>query len=128
VLQYPEQQQDGRHWSLEVTQIRLVRDSGWADRLRAYHVIVDGEEVGEISNGETKDFRVSPGHHQIRLKIDWCGSNILAFEVAEGDKPTFYAKSNLRRGRVWLGLWYALFARGRYLLIEHGTKPLPPKR
>jgi hypothetical protein len=33
--------------------IALSRGSGYADRLRAYRVMLDGVEVGRIRNGET---------------------------------------------------------------------------
>jgi hypothetical protein len=39
--------------------------------LRAYKVVVDGKTVGEIRNGETKEFPMSAGQHDVSLKIDW---------------------------------------------------------
>ncbi|MGH9508424.1 MAG: hypothetical protein ACRD2Q_05775 [Terriglobales bacterium] len=83
-------------------------------------MIIDGKKVGEISNGETKEFPIPAGQHQICLKIDWCGSNTVEFTVAESEKPTFHARSNLR-GRPWLTLWYVFFARDSYLLIEQDS-------
>lgn len=126
---YKPRRQDRFDSSLKGAQIRVVRASGWIDRLRAYQVIVDGKTVGEIFDGETRVFAVSPGRHQIRLKIDWFGSNILGLEVAEGDKATLHAKSNLQ-GRIWLFYRYVFFPypRDRYLLIEHGPDLLPPER
>ena len=126
---YAARRQDHFDSSLKVAQIRVVRDSGRIDRLRAYQVIVDGKKVGEIFDGETRVFAVSPGRHQIRLKVDWFVSNLLELEVAEGDKATLHAKSNLQ-GRIWLFCRYVFFPypRDRCLLIEHGTDLLPPKR
>ena len=98
--------------------LRLTRDSGYADRARAYKVILDGAEIGEIRNGETRDYPISAGRHELRLKIDWCGSNVVEF-TAEGDAPTvFQVKSNLRGAHALLTFWYTFFARNSYLSIE----------
>jgi hypothetical protein len=98
--------------------LKIVRDSGYADRLRAYGVIVDGKTVGEIKDGETKEFPLSDGQHELSLKIDWCGSQTIHFTTAQGDALTFDAKSNLRGPKVMAALWYALFARSSYLYLE----------
>jgi hypothetical protein len=98
--------------------LKIVRDSGYADRLRAYKVVVDGKTVGEIRDGETKEFPISDGQHELSLKIDWCGSQTIHFTTAHGDALTFNAKSNLRGPKVMAALWYALFARNSYLHLE----------
>ena len=54
-------------WSV----IRVHRQPGfYVDRLRAYRVRIDGNPVGKIAAGETKDFYVPPGEHRVRLTID----------------------------------------------------------
>jgi hypothetical protein len=103
--------------------LTITRDSGYADRLRAYEVILDGKKVGEIRNGETKEFSLGPGKHRLSLKIDWCGSKSAEFAIAEADRLTFHAKSSLRGGRLYLALWYTLVARDSYLRLEQ----TPPK-
>jgi hypothetical protein len=69
--------------------LKIVRDSGYADRLRAYKVIVDGNISGEISNGETKEFPVSSGQHDLSLKIEWRGPRTIRFTIADGEVLTF---------------------------------------
>src|SRR6266851_2085046 len=64
--------------------LTIVRDTGYADRLRRYKVIVDGTSIGEVGNGETRRFSVSPGLHRVSLKIDWCGSKAVSFNLDEG--------------------------------------------
>jgi hypothetical protein len=100
--------------------LRIVRDSGYADLLRAYQVIVDGREVGEVRDGETKEFPVAGGTHQLRLKIDWCGSKTVSFTVSEMETAIFQAKSNLRGGKLFAALRFVLFDRDSYLLLEPG--------
>jgi hypothetical protein len=98
--------------------LKIVRDSGYADRVRAYKVIIDGTTIGEIRNGETKEFPISSGQHDLSLKIDWCGSKVVRFAVSDKDVLTFDARSNLRGLKLLAGLWYAFVAWSSYLHIE----------
>ncbi len=98
--------------------LKIMRDSGYADRIRKYKVVIDGAVAGYISNGETKEFAVSPGHHRLYMKIDWCGSKPVEFTVAESDTVTFQVKSNLRGFKIFANLWYIIFDRNSYILVE----------
>jgi hypothetical protein len=102
--------------------LTIMRDSGYADRIRKYKVVIDGAVVGLVSNGETKEFAVSPGHHRLYMKIDWCGSKPVEFTVTERDAVTFQARSNLRGRKLFGALWYALFDRDSYILLEQSFK------
>ena len=55
------------------------------DRKRAYRVFIDDAKVGKIKSGETKVFQVSPGRHDLQLKIDWCSSRKLQVDVKDGE-------------------------------------------
>lgn len=98
--------------------LRISRDSGYADRFRAYTVVMDDKKIGELRNGRTEEFPILPGPHKISLKIDWCGSKTLDIIATEGKPLSFQARSNLRGLRLFLGLWYTIVARDSYLLIE----------
>jgi hypothetical protein len=74
------------------TQHPGLRDSGHADRLRAYKVIVDGNTAGEIRNGETMEFPISSGQHDLLFKNDWCGSKTTQFTTGDREVRTFDAK------------------------------------
>ena len=108
--------------------LKVVRDSGYADRARAYKVVVDGQTVGEIRNGETREFPITSGQHDVSLKIDWCGSKIISFIATEGDVFTFDAKSNLRGRRLLMSPWYALFAWNSWLVLEMRSEAQPTSR
>ena len=97
--------------------IRIKRDTGYADRLRAYKVVLDGNVVGEIKNGQQVEFDVAPGKHQLNLKIDWCRSNIVDFEVNQ-DNVEFECGNNLRGFKVLLAIFYVLFMRSKYIWLE----------
>ncbi len=100
--------------------LKIVRDSGYADRLRTYKVVLDNKEVGKVGDGKTIEFAISAGQHSLSLKIDWCGSNTIQFTALDGDVITFDAKSNLRGPRIWAALWRALFARNSWIVLSPG--------
>ena len=71
--------------------IRLHRGQGfYRDRLRAYLVRIDGNLVGKIAEGETKDFSVPTGEHRVRLTIDRLfTSREVTLRVGEGQLAEF---------------------------------------
>jgi hypothetical protein len=100
--------------------ITVTRESGYTDRLRAYTILVDDIEIGRIRDGETCSFPLASGHHQIRLKIDWCGSETLSFELPSGGCAMFSCGSPLRGPALVLALLYVLFRRNQYIWLRHG--------
>ncbi len=63
--------------------LHLTRGKGYADMTRSYHVLIDGEDVGTIKQGQTISLDVAPGEHEMQLKIDWARSNLLRFDGRE---------------------------------------------
>ena len=101
--------------------ITISRDSGYADRIRAYLVMVDGKELGRLKNGETQT-SVEPGAHEIVMKIDWCGSNTIIFSLADGESARFDCGSSLRGAQMFLSLYYIIFARNEYLWLRQNNR------
>ena len=101
-----------------MAQLIISRDSGYADRLRTYAILLDGKKIGNIGNGETQTFSIAQGKHVISAKIDWCGSSTLDFTATEGASPSFRVGSNMRGIRILFSLWYVLIERNKYLRIE----------
>ena len=66
-----------------MTTIRLKRTSEYNNRIRDYKIFIDGQQVGTIANGETKEFPTSVGQHIITAKIDWCSSPDISIELKE---------------------------------------------
>jgi hypothetical protein len=97
--------------------IRINRQAAyWRDTLRAYKVVVDGEEVGRIRDGETLDFVVPPGSHRLRLKIDWTGSKELTFLVRHGEIRSF--SSSPFQGLAIVTLLRSIFQHDRYITLR----------
>ncbi|MCZ2395005.1 MAG: hypothetical protein LC100_00510 [Chitinophagales bacterium] len=72
--------------------IRLKRTSEYNNRMRDYKIFIDGQQVGTIANGETKDFPTTVGQHIVTAKIDWCSSPDISIDVNENQT------SNLKVG------------------------------
>jgi len=77
----------------ETATLRITRSPvPWRDRFRSYRVLVDGAAVGTIRNGQTADFSVPAGEHDVRLKLDWTGSKPSNFDVGVGEVAHFECK------------------------------------
>jgi hypothetical protein len=109
---------------MDASTITISRDSGYADYLRDYRVLVDGGEIGRIANGQTKTFPLEPGSHQLVMKISWCSSNTVAFSLMAGESAHFNCGSNLRGIRLLLCYYYICFAADRYLWLGAPNKSL----
>ena len=96
--------------------IRLKRSSApWADRFRAYNVAVDGQVIGHIRRGEEKVFEVTPGQHQVQLRIDWTRSKPLQIETHSGEE----VRLSCRPRNPLLALYWITFGWRRYVILEH---------
>ena len=61
--------------------IRLKRTSEYNNRMRNYKIFIDGQLVGTIANGETKDFPTTVGQHIVTAKVDWCSSPDITVDI-----------------------------------------------
>jgi hypothetical protein len=98
--------------------VSISREHGYADKYRAYDVLVDDAIVGSVSPGEVASFTLPRGEHRIALKIDWAGSNTLKIDVSPERIERLQVRSNLRGVRILLGLWYIIFSPKSYLRLE----------
>jgi hypothetical protein len=85
------------------------------DRKRAYRVMVDGSRIAKVKHGQTVKLELSPGPHDLSLKIDWCSSNRVALDVKEGDEV--HMTCGPRGGNVTL-VTDALFRFRSYLRLD----------
>ena len=100
------------------TRIRLVRRSMGADKLRAYRVLIDGQDAGRIQYEGALCISVSPGPHTIHLEIDWCKSNSVAFTAKEGEEIAFECGCSLTGWRTLFALIYVTVLSDEYLWIR----------
>lgn len=100
---------------IKMSFIKINRNKTYADAARAYAVLLDGEKIGEIRSGATAEFPVTAGAHRISLKIDWCGSPEIEFDVRENEIVEFDCGNNTK---TFLAFFYILFAPKEYLWLE----------
>jgi len=91
--------------------IRLKRTSEYNNRMRDYKIFIDGQQVGRIANGETKDFPATQGQHTVTAKIDWCSSPEILVDINENQTK------NLKVGGFRYGQILVSFGLG--LIILH---------
>jgi hypothetical protein len=98
--------------------IRIKRGTGYADRFRYYKVILDGKEIGEIANGESKSFKVAPGTHILYLSIDYAKSNKLNFECKSNKTVSFECRNNISGVKYLLLPLYLTILANEYLILR----------
>jgi len=66
----------------------IKRTSEWNNRMRDIEIYLEEEKIGVIANGEVKAFEIESGEHNLKSKIDWCGSEILTFNLNPNETKT----------------------------------------
>ena len=105
-----------------MTKLALQRVSEFANRLRAYKVEIDGREVSRVRNGKRVEIEVAPGHHAMRLTIDWCSSNTVDFDAAD-EVLQFECGSNFKGLGLFRGVGNVMAGGDDYLWLRNTTEP-----
>ena len=95
--------------------LTITRGTAYVDRVRAYKVMLDGDELGRIKNDTTSTFSVPPGAHELHLKVDWASSPVVSFDVAPGQEVRYACRPTTN---AFFALIYSLFARKNYITLE----------
>jgi len=86
----------------------------YADRLREYHVLIDGKEVGTLRDGESGTYPVEAGAHRVHLRIDWTRSESRSVDVPMGETVTLVCRARNPLG----ALYWITFGRKRYIRLD----------
>ena len=78
-------------------------------------MMVDGNEVGRIKQGQEAVYSLTLGRHELQLKIDWATSPAEPFDLAPGGRAVFECKS---KANPLNALVYMTLKRKDYLSIE----------
>ncbi len=86
-----------------IATLHLVRESAWSSSLRAFQILLDGKNIGSISNGATQTFTIQPGPHILSLHMTGgSSSSPLNFVTAPGETVTFRCQPTVWGGiRLW---------------------------
>ncbi len=71
-----------------MTKIIIKRNSEWNNKVREIGIYVDGEKVGTINDGETQEYEIESGKHEVFAKIDWCRSQKIELNTSENETVT----------------------------------------
>jgi hypothetical protein len=97
--------------------IKITREEGyWADRLRAYRIVLDRDVVASIHEGEEQELRVVPGLHRLHLSIDFCRSPMIEFVVQPNDRLALWCRPN---ARLLTWPFFLTFGRTHYIAIGY---------
>lgn len=59
----------------------IERKKSLADMAVGYKIILDGQEVAKIKQGESFSFNLHSGTHNLQLKLHWCTSRLIEFKI-----------------------------------------------
>ena len=93
----------------------MKRSDEWINRMRAIKILVDGQQISEVYNGETRTISLPDGTHTLKARIDWCGSRERTFTIS-GDGQASYFISSF--GYPYRFFTISLVAIAAYLLCQ----------
>lgn len=76
-----------------MSKLAIKRPTEWNNLFRNYSIYLDGEKLGVVENDDIQIFNIQAGHHQLKAKIDWCGSQTIDFDIDENDIQEFKVSS-----------------------------------
>ena len=91
--------------------LSLKRNSQWANRLRAFKILIDGKMVAKIKNKESIDLDLDPGVYRIQVKIDWCKTKALNITIQPYQTVRLETGCHYRGWKLWVPfiIFYYLF-------------------
>ncbi|WP_300666931.1 hypothetical protein [Fluviicola sp.] len=104
-----------------MAKLELTRVSEYANKVRDIKVFIDNQQVGTISNGQTKTFDIPEGkQHVLQVKIDWCTSNPVEFDIDEHETKRFTMSSFAKHNPLgtFAAIYYITVASNKYLHLE----------
>ena len=78
------------------TKIIITRGSEWLNRLRAYAVFIDGNQVGTVKNNSSEEFIVEPGVHKLYCKLAYYSSQEFTIDIKQDEIVYLRTKNALR--------------------------------
>jgi hypothetical protein len=102
--------------------IEVLRASGgYTEHLNPFEVVIDDEVVGQLGASEAGVFSVTPGSHELFVKIHWCRSGKINVRMTEGERVTFRCET--RANLLTDGFW-ATLGRQHYLRLAEVARSL----
>lgn len=99
---------------IKMAKIIINRSSEYSNKLRSIGIYLNDKKIGDLSDGESKEFEIEEGKHQIRAKIDWCRSNPIDLKINSDETLRF----NLSGRNPFLALFYITLGKDHYLELK----------
>lgn len=100
---------------LIVTRARQV-----ADRLRRYRIVIDGQKAAMIAPGETVEIELTAGHHEVRARLVFVGSQPVVIDAGAEGVHRLRAGSNMFYRTRWRFLHLApILAMTGFVMVLH---------
>lgn len=101
--------EDGSAAELVIERIHHYRDT-----IRSYHVVIEGERVGQIRDDRTESFVLRPGSYTLRLQLLWIFSPKVVVELPPDSVTRLVCGPNggiLQAWRIFFAPTTAIFLR-----------------
>ena len=92
----------------------LERIHHYRDTIRSYHVLIEGQRVGQIRDDQTESFVLRPGSYTLRLQLLWIFSPTVVVELPAGGVTRMICGPNggiLQAWRLFVAPTTAIFLR-----------------
>jgi hypothetical protein len=90
-----------------MAKIRIARNAGWLGALAGIEIFVDGKKIGTVDNGETQDYEVENGQHEVYAKMGWDRSQKTELNIVE-DETTVLKLTQYEYGTLILLISFGL--------------------
>ena len=103
-------------------EIIVSRPKQFADRTRAYKLLIDGKVISKLNAGEEIRITVPEDAKILTAKIDWCSSN--QFYLSNLKANERIEVKNAISSRLWIpffGIYVIAFKKNTYLSMYKAT-------
>ena len=74
--------------------VRIHRSNQWYGGVRDYKIFLDNEKIGEVGKGDTKEFTIPDGEHQLFAKLDWFETKEISLNLEKNEVKEINFKSS----------------------------------
>jgi hypothetical protein len=95
--------------------IKIIRPSQYADMMRSYQIMLNGQKAGSIAKGGVLELAAPAGRMTIEARIDWGRSQPLMIDAKPGEAHEIEVRNHWGNA---LALWAITFGRNSYLELS----------
>lgn len=101
--------------------IRIHRKDQSFSVVRDYKIYLDNRKIGEIGKGDTKEFNIPGGRHELFAKLDWLETERIILDLEQDEEQEVILKASKVAKFSMLFLFLLPFI---YYLVEFELKLL----